>query len=66
MTWTAEITNDPTRDFELYIELLENDHFRGRVVRRDGQLVLALYDGEAVEMPAKWLVRLLESAEHDL
>lgn len=65
MTWTAEITNDPGQDFRLYVELLENDEYRGRIERRQGQLVMVLYSAETA-VPVDWLVRVLASAVEDL
>jgi hypothetical protein len=66
MEWTAEITNDPNRDYKLYIELLENDEFKARIQRRaDGKLELHVYSGP-VSIPGEWLSDLLRSAEHDL
>jgi hypothetical protein len=29
MSWTSEITNDPEREYRLYVELLEDDQYRG-------------------------------------
>ncbi len=65
MNWTAEITNNPQDDFEPYIELLENDEFRGRVERRNGTLVLVLYGADAA-VPVNWLVGILNRAAEDL
>jgi hypothetical protein len=65
MTWTAEITNDAERDGDLYIELLEDDAYRGRIERRDGLLVLRVYSPDAV-IPALWLREVLARAEADL
>jgi hypothetical protein len=66
--WTAEITNDPDRDYILYVELLEDDEYRGRIVRDDrGCLVLVIYgQGSLLNIPALWLCDILERAESDL
>jgi hypothetical protein len=67
MTWSAEITNDPTREHDLYVELLEDDEYRGRIFRKkDGELVLVVYEREGVEIPLMWLRGLIERAEKDL
>ena len=29
--WAAEITNNPDKDYELYVELLEDDEYRARI-----------------------------------
>jgi hypothetical protein len=66
MEWTAEITNDPNREFELYIELLKGDQFKARIQRApDGELELHVYGGP-VSIPAEWLSDLLRRAKHDL
>jgi hypothetical protein len=66
--WTAEITNDPERDMELYIELLQDGEYRGRIYRDDDRsLKLKLYPTKgSVALPLKWLVELASSAELDL
>jgi len=66
MKWSAEITNDPTRDYELYLELLESDEFRAKIYRKDGDLVLVVYGREDVEIPLAWLKELIERAEKDI
>ncbi|MBP7687836.1 MAG: hypothetical protein KA765_08015 [Thermoflexales bacterium] len=66
--WTAEITNDPTHQHRLYIELLEDDLYRGRVeLDKSGQSVLTIYPGAtSVSVPGTWLINLLRGAEQDL
>ena len=65
MTWTDELMNDPENDSKLYIELLEDDEYRGRIERRDGVLILRIYVGN-LAIPAHWLQNVLSSAEDDL
>ena len=61
MAWTAEITNDPEHDFELHIELLEDEQYRGRVVRDgEGWMQLQVYGGTPVAMPWDWLTGVVE------
>ncbi len=67
MNWTAEITNDPKRDYELYIELLENDKYKGRLQCDDnGELQLTFYGGRKVTIPFLWLSKIAKQAEIDL
>jgi hypothetical protein len=65
MTWTAELTNDPDNDFRLYLELLEDDEFRGRIERREGKLTVILYSPN-VSIPGAWLRDIMARAELDL
>ena len=66
MEWTAEITNDPDKDYELYVELLEDDHSMARIQRdADGKLELRVYSGP-VSIPGEWLIDLLQRAQKDL
>jgi hypothetical protein len=44
--WTAEITNDPERDYSLIIEILEEEQARAaraRIERSGQELVLRVY-----------------------
>ena len=66
--WSAEITNDPTNDYDLYVELLENEIYKGRLALNDaGQLVLTLYPSEThTRMPIDWLEEIIKRARKDL
>jgi hypothetical protein len=66
MKWSAEITNDPTQDYRLYIELLESGEFRAKIFRKDGNLMLVVYGCEDIEIPLAWLKGLIERAEKDI
>ena len=67
MTWTAEIFNDPDRDHDLYIELLENDEYRAKLfLDKDGELVLTFYGGDRVSIPFEWLRQIASKAKEDL
>lgn len=69
MAWTADITNDPDRDYALCIELWEGDTHRATLYRAsEGDLRLTLHpsDANAIEIPARWLAEVLSSAERDL
>jgi hypothetical protein len=63
-TWTSQFANDPRRDFQLYLELLEDDEAQGEIRRgEDGELYLILFDCPEVRVPFKWLTSMLELAE---
>jgi hypothetical protein len=63
--WTAEITNDPRRDYRLYVELLEDDKFRGRLERTDdGQLKVTFYEAVA-DLPWEWLAGIAQRWKDD-
>lgn len=68
--WHADITNNPDRDFELWIDLYEGPSHRGTILRDPaGSLVLRWFtepDKPAVDVPAAWLCSILASAEVDL
>jgi len=66
--WTAEITNNPDRDYELYVELLENDEYRARIeISSQEQLVLRVYNTEHdVSLPVDWLVQVIVMAKKEL
>jgi hypothetical protein len=61
MRWTAEITNDPRKDYELYVELLEDDVSQARLQWNDrGELELVFYGGKETAMPAEWLIGIVQ------
>jgi hypothetical protein len=66
--WHADVTNDPSRDYDLCIELSQGSHVRGTVSRNGlGELVLMWFASETpVEVSAAWLAGILESAETEL
>jgi hypothetical protein len=66
--WTAEITNNPDRDYELYVELLENDEYKARIeISSQEQLVLRVYNTEHdVSLPVDWLVQVIVMAKKEL
>ena len=67
MNWTADISNDPIRNMELYIELIEGGKYRGRVQRNvAGELELTIYGTEPFSVPAAWLMDILSRASVDL
>ena len=59
MSWTSGITNDPGNDYGLYVELLENGEYRGKIVKSEnGELMLVVYGREDVKVPLRWLCLL--------
>lgn len=67
MSWTADIVNDPTRDFDLYVELMLDDTHVARLQRNaDGQLELRYYGGGPVAIPLDWLFGLAKRFEEEV
>ena len=66
--WAAEITNNPDKDYELYVELLEDDEYRARIEKSSQeQLVLRVYNTEhEVSLPVDWLVQVIVMAKKEL
>lgn len=66
--WAAEITNNPDKDYELYVELLEDDEYRARIeLSTQEQLVLRVYNTEHdVSLPVDWLVQVIVMAKKEL
>ncbi len=63
--WTTELTNDPGRDYALYMELLEDDEAKARIERSaSGELALKVYPhNDSISMPAAWIRALINDAE---
>jgi hypothetical protein len=58
-TWTADIATDPSRDHGLYVELMEDEHYRARIEwNTQRQLEIRCYG--SCTIPAEWLVGILE------
>ena len=56
--WEADITNDPDRDYDQYVELMEDNEYRGRIERNDnGKVVLRFYGAATVQWD--WLAGLV-------
>ena len=66
--WVAEITNNPDKDYELYVELLEDDEHRTRIeLSSPEQLILRVYNTEQdVVLPVDWLVKVIAMAKKEL
>ena len=64
--WTAEITNDPGRDHQLHVELLEGDEYRGRLYRDEqGQLQLHFQCAATTAIPVEWLLGIVSRFSED-
>jgi hypothetical protein len=65
--WSAEITNNPDKDYDLYVELLEDDVYRARIeISSQEQLVLRVYNTEHdVILPVDWLVQVIAMAKKE-
>jgi hypothetical protein len=66
--WAAEITNNPDTDYELYVELLEDDTYRARIeISPQEKLVLRVYSTEQdVSLPVDWLMQVIVMAKKEL
>ena len=66
--WAAEITNNPDKDYELYVELLEDDEHRARIeLSSPEQLILRVYNSEKdVSLPADWLMQVITVAKQEM
>ena len=66
--WVAEITNNPEKDYELYVELLEDDEYRARIEMSDPEhLVLKVYNTEQdFSLPVDWLLQILAMAKKEI
>jgi hypothetical protein len=66
-TWTADITNDPDRDFNLIVELQEDGQYRARLFQDDkGGLQLRIYNGKNTIIPVDWLLGIIRHFQEDL
>jgi len=58
-TWTSIFTNNPYNDFNLYLELLENEQPIAKIERdNDGELYLSIFSSPGCKIPYNWLVSL--------
>jgi hypothetical protein len=66
-SWTAEIMTDPMRNHRLHVELLEDGHFRGRLLEEEpGNLLLQVYTGRETTIPVQWLLDIAKTFKEDL
>lgn len=66
--WTADITNDPERDFDLCIDVYEGDVHRARIEPDgEGHLVLRVYAvPQDVSIPLQWLSGIIQRAQSEI
>jgi hypothetical protein len=65
--WTSEITNNPDDDYNLMIEILNDDEYVGRIYKENSKLVLQIYETEKkISIPYNWLLKIMISAEKEL
>lgn len=66
--WTADLTNDPAREFSLCIDISLNGEHRATILRTpEGELLLRWYtDKRDVDVPVSWLLEVLRAAQHDI
>ena len=66
--WVAEITNNPEKDYELYVELSEDDEYRARIEMSDPEhLVLKVYNIEQdFSLPVDWLLHIIAMAKKEM
>ena len=66
--WVAEITNNPDKVYELYVELLEDDEHRARIeLSSPEQLILRVYNTEKdVSLPVDWLMQVITMAKQEI
>lgn len=59
--WTAEFSNDPENDYNIYVELLEDDEYKARLYcDKDETLLLRFYGGNGGILPIDWLSKIVE------
>lgn len=66
--WVAEITNNPDKDYDVYVELLEDDEYKARLeMSSPEQLVLRVYNtANDVSLPVDWLVQIIDMAKKEI
>jgi len=69
MKWTADITNDPHKNFSLCVDIIEDNEHRATIFRaEDGQLKMRIFPSKnkSFDIPAQWINEILNKAELDL
>lgn len=62
--WQSQFANDPTRDYELYLELVEEKRPQAKIERGEaGELYLVLFGCPGVRIPFRWLLSQASRAE---
>ena len=62
--WVAEITNNLDKDYDVYVELLEDDEYKARLeMSSTAQFVLRVYNTDKdVSLPIDWLLQIIDMA----
>ena len=64
--WSADITNDPDNDYNLYVELMEDEEYRASLFRdKSGKLQLKIYKGSGSVIPVDWLLGIIQRFTED-
>lgn len=59
--WTAEFSNDPENDFNLYVELLEDDEYKARIYYDTNEIVcIRFYGGSEAILSFDWLSGIIK------
>lgn len=61
--WRSQFANDPRRDSELYLELVQDRRPVAGIERVGGELFLVVFGCEGVRLPYQWLVDLAPRAQ---
>lgn len=62
--WKSQFANDPTSDYDLYLELIDEIQPQAKIERgADGELYLSLFACPQVRIPYSWLLTQAERAE---
>ena len=66
--WKADVTNDPSREFSLCIDISFNDEHRATIFRPpNGDLILRWYaDEKDADVPVTWLANVFQKAEREI
>ena len=65
--WLAEITNNPDDDYNLIIEISNNDESIARIYKTNNQLMFQMYEtGKKIDVPMDWLCSVFEKAKNNL
>jgi hypothetical protein len=65
--WLAEFTNNPDDDYNLIIEISNNDESIGRIYKINNELIFQMYETDKkTDIPMDWLYSIFEKAKKDL
>jgi hypothetical protein len=66
--WTADVTNDPDKDYRLCVDIYEDDVHKARIEKNSaGALVLRVYENaKDLTIPLHWLAGIIARAQNEL